>query len=416
MKKGIILLICGIFGVGSMAKAVGLAQEYTHNQQRDSLISRPIYFRLGSSIIDPAFEQNKEVLSHLGLIFADTTIVSHLDSVCVTATSSPDGNYSDNNALAFQRSQAVKSYIVKNYPQIAQDKIVTHSYVENWTRLRSMISATTTPYYSQIVSVLDRRLSPQATESQLKAIDAGKAWTDIVYNYLPKLRSEATYAIYGHIASAPPTVKVEEPAQESTPEVLMNQPIPVVEQIIAISPEPMRRPLFALKTNLLYDAMTALNLEIEVPIGQHWSVGSEFIFPWWLSERKERCLQSLSVYVEGRYWFGDRNNRRQLTGWFAGLYAGGGNYDVQWGDKGYQGKFCIPIALSGGYAHTIGRNLSMEYSLGIGYMRTSYSKYDSDICVDDEQRLIRQSSGTYNWIGPTRAKVSLVWMINSKKK
>ena len=27
--------------------------------------------------------------------------------------------------------------------------------------------------------------------------------------------------------------------------------------------------------------------------------------------------------------------------------------------------------------------------------------------------LIKQGNGTSNWIGPTRAKVSLVWMINS---
>ena len=37
----------------------------------------------------------------------------------------------------------------------------------------------------------------------------------------------------------------------------------------------------ALKTNLLLDAVTAVNAEIEFPIGKHFSILVEDIFPWW---------------------------------------------------------------------------------------------------------------------------------------
>mgnify|MGYP000123301619 CR=1 FL=1 len=43
-----------------------------------------------------------------------------------------------------------------------------------------------------------------------------------------------------------------------------------------ISPQQkMYRPLFALKTNLLYNLLSGLNVEVEVPIGEHFSLAGE---------------------------------------------------------------------------------------------------------------------------------------------
>lgn len=417
MRRIFLLLIWTVLGVVLAVTAAESTQEQTLNQW-DSLRCKPIYFRLESSIIDSSFKKNNETLQQLGLIFTDTTIISHLNSVHITATTSPDGNPAYNRMLASRRVKTVKNYIEQNYPYIDQNKIATSGYVENWMRLRPMLSKQT-PYYLQIISILDQQLTPQATESHLRQIDGGKAWNEIVRNYLPKMRSAVTLVIYsqGEIpTSTPSPFLIKEPVSVAVPTVLATEPIHIVEEVVMTISEPTRHPLFALKTNLLYDAMTALNIEVEIPIGQRWSIAAEYIFPWWLSDRKQHCLQSLSGYIEGRYWFGDRTNRRQLTGWFAGVYTGGGYYDVEWNNKGYQGEFCISIALSGGYAHQIGRNLSMEYSLGIGYMRTPYREYASAICSDGVQRLIKQRSDTFNWVGPTRIKVSLVWMINSKKR
>ncbi len=178
------------------------------------------------------------------------------------------------------------------------------------------------------------------------------------------------------------------------------------------------KPLLAVKTNLLFDAATAINLEVEVPIGKRWSVAGEWIFPWWLMESKQYCLQVLSGNIEGRYWFQDRENIPLMTGFFAGVYGGGGLYDIEWGTKGYQGEFFIAAGISGGYAHAINKSksLRMEYSLGVGYMQTNYREYTPKYGADGNWHLIRGNKGKYTWIGPTRAKVSLVWMINHKVK
>jgi hypothetical protein len=152
--------------------------------------------------------------------------------------------------------------------------------------------------------------------------------------------------------------------------------------VVATAPRPAERAaFFAVKTNLLIDAVGAANLELEVPLGRSWSVTGELILPWsWMR----------GGVVEVRRWLGDRTRRPQLAGWFAGAYAGIGNYDLSLDGRRRKGDY-YHFGLSGGYAHTINRrgNLRMEYSLGAGYLK-----------MDDKY-----------WFGPTRGKVSFVLML-----
>ena len=199
----------------------------------------------------------------------------------------------------------------------------------------------------------------------------------------------------------------------------------VYEEIIEIvEVKPNKKTYFALKTNLLFDAITALNVEIEVPIKKHWSIAGEWIFPWWLHDKdkpniKPSRLEILCGTLEGRYWFGNRDNRPILTGWFVGLFSGAGLYDLQWKAKGYQGEFFISAGASIGFAHKIGKrakHLSMEYSIGFGHFRSHYRKYEAYYFDDYKWHPIRENNGRYTWTGPTRIKISLVWMPPFKVK
>ena len=177
-----------------------------------------------------------------------------------------------------------------------------------------------------------------------------------------------------------------------------------------------RRPLLALKTNLLFDAALMPNVEIEVPVGKRWSVNGEYAFPWWQFDRGKYCMQVLMGGLEGRYWLGSRKSREDrevLTGHFLGLYAGGGKYDLQWGEKGYQGEFFIAAGVSYGWATRIARHLYLEFNIGIGLLRTDYRHYHAR---DNYQTLLWQENGKYTWFGPTKAKISLVWLLNRRVK
>lgn len=183
------------------------------------------------------------------------------------------------------------------------------------------------------------------------------------------------------------------------------------------------RPI-ALKTNLLFDLATAINVEAELPIGKQYSVAGEWIFPWWKSDSKQRALQLLSGNLEARYWFKPNYSRQDaslmqhnpMTGWFTGFFGGGGLYDFEWNKKGYQGEFFIATGISGGYVASLSRNINMEFSLGVGIIKTQYRKYTAIQDGNMEWHLIKQLAGNYTWIGPLRAKVSLVWYPHFSKK
>ncbi len=185
-----------------------------------------------------------------------------------------------------------------------------------------------------------------------------------------------------------------------------------------------RRPL-ALKTNLLFDLATALNAELEVPLNPRFSLMAEITFPWWLWNSEQTCFEVVSGGLEARYWFKPRYRRQDaslgrhnpLTGWFTGLYGGAGYYDLEWKGEGYQGEFFIAAGISLGYTAPLSRNFSMEFSVGVGYLQTEYRHYHAkQSVVDDSWHLVRQNDGIQTWIGPTKAKLSLVWYPHFKRK
>lgn len=168
-------------------------------------------------------------------------------------------------------------------------------------------------------------------------------------------------------------------------------------------------PIFALKTNLIYDLAITPNLEIEIALSKRWSFNVEFQRGWWLKNDNTFCWQIEAGGIECRYWMGDRCNHRNLTGWFIGIFSSSGFYDFQLKkDEGYRGEFYLMSGISGGYSTPIGRKLNMEFSLGVGYLSTDYKHYH---IVGDE--LIKQGdSMRYQAVLPLKAKVSLVWVLN----
>lgn len=182
------------------------------------------------------------------------------------------------------------------------------------------------------------------------------------------------------------------------------------------------KPLFAIKTNLLYDIASVVNVGIEIPIRSHYSVDVDLLFPWWVwddgteDSRRDRFIL-VNGNIEGKYWFGDRSRRSVLTGWYAGLYTGGGLYDIEIDGEGDQGEFIILGGVSGGYAHTVNRSgsLRLEYSLGASYIKSDYKKYQALYSTDSNWHAVESSNGVYRWLGPAKAEVSLAWLISYKK-
>ncbi len=381
-----------------------------------------LYFRLDKSLVDSGYMDNARTLRHLDGLLTDRNLCARIDSIHILSFTSPDGNRAYNDRLARQRSIAVKGYLVWKYPHLDQYRIHPRPQGENWQELRQLIeSDRNLPCREEVLQIIDCTPDNERCKSLLKRLDAGRPYQYLARHILPLLRNASVCMVYFH-----------KPAPDMTQGMMAGIPheneLPPVTSVatthigIPLTPIRMetrqRHPAVAIKTNLLFDAALMPNIEVEIPIGNgnRWSVNGEWIFPWWLFDNDKYCMQVLMGGLEGRYWLGSRKNREQrevLTGHFLGLYAGGGKYDLQWDDNGYQGEFFIAAGVSYGWATRIARNLHLEFNIGIGLLRTDYRHYHAR---DNYQTLLWQENGRYTWFGPTKAKISLVWLLNRKVK
>ena len=177
--------------------------------------------------------------------------------------------------------------------------------------------------------------------------------------------------------------------------------------------------LFALKSNALFWVAGAPNFGIEYSFDDRWSICGDYVAPWSSSFATGLYYQLMMINAEGRYWFGNRDSKPVMTGFFAGASVGGGYYDFMLDNTrtGIQGEFYIMAGLSAGYSHSISSNdrVRLEYAVGLGYLQTRYRKYhydDFDYVLDAPREQVWKTS----ILGPTQAKVSLVYLIYKKKK
>lgn len=344
------------------------AMNKTGGIERDTTQQVTIRFEYRLSEVDSTYAGNRNTIQWLDSQFADSADASHISVVKLTSYILPQGNWKFETWLAAKRTATVNDFLKQRY-LLLNKAVIQSLQVSDSTEVARAMAA-------------DR--------------DLNRVEIQISRSYL---------------AATPDTVKVTLPVPDKR--FTVGEARRVVEQEYTVATETRqtkRTTVLALKNNLLYDLALAPNLEIEVPIGKHWSLNTEYKCPWWLNNSRDFCYQLLSGGIEGRYWLGNRKHRSRITGHFIGLYAEGGVYDFQFGGDGYQGKYYGASGLTYGYVKQIARHLALEFSLGVGYLTTEYRKY-----APYKDDLIWTNSGRYNFIGPTKAKVSLVWLITTRR-
>ena len=377
------------------------------------------YFRYNDATLDPSYMSNMKALEELDEILDSEELLRSIDTLKVGATASPEGRYQYNLKLAMQRALSFKRMLTQRYNLPLSAIIEPYASVTSWLKLESLAkNDTSLPRRSAVLDIINSNDSHAVIGWKLKTLGSGESWRYIEKNYLPYLRTnEFSIDVIGNRP-----IKVSNDSSDVA-DVYKDRDLRYNVTVITHKANFEIKEFIALKTNLLFDAASLINVEVEVPIGDRWSVAGEWIFPWWTWDKsredyKPNRIQMLNLNLEGRYWFGNRVERPKMTGWFAGVYVGAGLYDFQYKAKGFQGEFVVMSGLSGGYAHTINKSksLRMEYSLGVGYIKTNYQKYESCFGADSKWNAVRTSNGKYSYIGPARAKISLVWMLNRKVK
>ena len=166
----------------------------------------------------------------------------------------------------------------------------------------------------------------------------------------------------------------------------------------------------AVKSDLLTGALSSPNLSVEVKLTDRFTLEAGFHYNPFPAGGDKRWKHWF-VQPELRYWM-----CQPFGGHFFGAHLMYGVYNA--GDmklplglfKGvrssrYEGDF-LGLGVSYGYHFILSPRWSIETSLGVGFLHIGYERYRCLHCGE-------QTGGGYkNFIAPTRAAVSLVYLIN----
>ncbi len=158
----------------------------------------------------------------------------------------------------------------------------------------------------------------------------------------------------------------------------------------------------SLKTNMLYWAALLPNIGVEWLIDGNWSVALDGNWAQWGSYSHEKSYRLVLLDVEGRRWI---KPRAPWHGWYVGLLAGGGWYDLENGTPGHYG-WGLMGGVTVGFMWPINRHLTLEAELGAGYMHTRYKDYEP---IEGHHVYLRTKELDY--FGPIKLNLSLVWRL-----
>lgn len=167
----------------------------------------------------------------------------------------------------------------------------------------------------------------------------------------------------------------------------------------------------SIRTNLLYDAVLVPNLGVEVNVYDNWTVYGDLMYAGWDMPKRHFYWNLFGTQFGARKYFGAQAAERSFSGHHVGIYGQALAYDLQAGNIGQQTvTINMGAGVEYGYSFPVALGLNIDVEIGFGYLTGKYFEY----IVDEEHYTWR---GTVNraWIGPTKASVSLVWLIKSKK-
>ncbi|MFA6200495.1 MAG: DUF3575 domain-containing protein [Bacteroidales bacterium] len=393
-----------------------------------------IYFPINSSKINNDYLDNYITLKRLHdlLLFLES---SKIDSIRIYSYSSPEGRIKYNNNLSIKRGKSVKDYFDLKYSHIPLVKIISLGRGENWYTFKNMVSLDKNlPNQIEVLNIINNKTKKlDYREKQLKQINKGKVYKYISKNIFPYLNTSKILIYYKkreyHSSFFEKSIeKKQENTSDSNKkdsednlslefliknslnvDTLKNE-LKVNDSTAQLQNNKSSKSItFALKNNSLYDLILAPNIEVEFPI-KHWSINLEYQFPWYVDNSKHLCYQVLLGGLEGRYWFYKKAEHKPLTGFFIGAYVGAGIFDLQNGEEGTQGNINFLTGISGGYSKSISKNFNIEFSLGLGFLNSNNINYYAY-----EELLIKKNDSKFSYFGLTKAKISLVWIINNKK-
>lgn len=394
----------------SVLASAALAQE----QPADSAA---IYFRQSKTALLLDYKDNGASLSRLATELSDssTLLKKH---VRVIGSASPEGSVRFNEYLSEKRAQRIFDYF-SSRDLISADSTEFVYTGRNWEGLKAMVeNDTAVPARDEVLALLTRITTGEISDdnhalSMLKSIDGGTPYLYMYYHLFPALRASWIYVDFLH------PVRAQIPIHSDAPALLVDTYEVLAAPELNITPSfPHRKPFYmGLKTNMLYDVLAIPSIGAEFYLGKNFSAVGNWYYGWWKDDHVHRYWRAYGGDLAVRWWFGKAAHTKPLTGHHIGIYGGIVLYDFEFGGKGYMGgdpgrtiwdQFHTMAGVEYGYSLPVGRRLNIDFTIGIGYMGGRLQKY-----IPKDSHYLWQSTENITWFGPTKAEISLVWLIGS---
>jgi len=388
------------------------------------------YFPVGRSILDLSYRENGLGIDSFLSDIRSRQEYSMLRSIRLRSGASPEGNSAQNRRLSDERLASLRT-VIRERLSVPDSVFVCFSSGEDWEGLSTLIGESGMPYRNEALRIL--RDTPvwvvrggkvvDSRKRQLMNLRGGSVWRYMTEHFFPELRNctlvecEFEPAISGNDPEITTLQKEAEPRDTVILHDTVERVVVIRDTVQVSIPVSSGPRLFymALRTNLLYDVALVPNIGAEFYLGHGWSLGGNWIYAWWKSDRRHNYWRIYGGELNIRKYFGLRASEKPLAGHHLGLYGQLFTYDFEVGGTGYMGgrpggtlweKMNYAAGLEYGYSLPVTHRLNLDFVIGVGYWGGEYHKY---IPIDD--CYVWKKTWQRHWFGPTKAEVSLVWLI-----
>ena len=422
LRKVYRFLLCVLLGILSICQVSAQTSGSTSGAHLSKRYN--IFFKINSHTIDEDFRDNARTIETMRKDIENTLNIDGAlpDSLLILSTASPDGSYDFNRRLAQRRAASTEAFLLELFPEFKDTHIKVEFLEEDWDGLKQVLKAHPEfPQGDEMMAVIEDDNDLQSKEYRLRALKEG--WRYLVRNYIHALRNSSITLTVVMTSDNADDEFVVEKIEDKRPQMAELQSIqpdpvrfeapPIVENLFSRPIEvKFTKTILAARTNLL---APGLNFGVEIPIAWNWSVGLDYYYPWAVSAQNKWCAEMLGWFIDAKYWITGEKHKwsmnSKLKGHGIGVYGGIGYYDYQKITNGVQGEY-LDFGVDYTFAMPVANDkLRIAFNIGIGYIYTLYRPYYPSSDFED---LIKEPGVKYrttNFIGPTKASISLVYPI-----
>ena len=432
-----------------------------------------VHFRQGSKTLDPKYMDNAAALEELAELLKPYVLDASKGKgrIHIMASASPEGSVATNDYLIEQRSQAIANWMGKRFNMELGYEFDFMGI--DWAQLITLVETTpSVPARDQVLDILHNVPAEQRV-SRLAALNDSTSYHWIYARLFPKMRyaavrtqitltspspmyfeakggdgtitfqknvedmvvptvtcasswitdivadgSKITYRVAPNAVTEARSGVIEIECYGKKHQVAVHQK--AAQPIVAPEPEPEPEPepvveepacksdlYMSVSTNALYDLLLIPNIGAEIYLGKDWSLDANWHYAWWKTDKRHRYWRTYGGDLAIRKWFGKASKIKPLTGHHVGLYGQILTYDFEWGGRGYLAdKWSWAAGIEYGYSLPIARRLNLDFNIGLGYHWGEYKEY-----LPIDNHYVWQATKNRQFFGPTKAEVSLVWLI-----